>query len=81
MMDEEKTVKIFILERAHEYLIPLIEEVFSANGIAFTVREKFDRAYDGMFIGQKGLGDLYVFEKDAGRAKTLLNELLKTENG
>lgn len=80
MIDEEKTVKIFVLEREHEYLIPLIAEVFSANEIAFTVREKFDRAYDGMFIGQKGLGDLYVFEKDVGRAKSLLEELLKTGN-
>jgi hypothetical protein len=77
MHDEEKTVKISTLERDHEYLIPLISEVFEKNDIAFTIREKFDRAYDGMFIGQKGLGDLYVFEKDADLAKTLLAEILR----
>jgi len=76
MLEDEKTIKLATLEREHEYIIPLLTEVFENNDIAFTIREKFDRAYDGMFIGQKGLGDLYVFEKDADRAKVLLEEIL-----
>ncbi len=78
MLEEEKTVKVMTLERKHEYLVPLIGEVFENNGISFTIREKFDSAYDGIFIGQKGLGDLYVFEKDADAAKRLLEEILDT---
>ena len=76
MNESENTVKVATLEREHESLIPLITEVFNQNRIEFTIREKFDRAYDGMFIGQKGLGDLYVFEKDASRAAELLQEIL-----
>ncbi len=79
MRREEITVKIATLGREHEYLVPLINEIFERNDISFTIREKFDRAYDGIFIGQKGLGDLYVFEKDVERAKSLLNEILASQ--
>jgi len=79
MRSEEKTVKIATLGREHEYLVPLINEIFERNGISFTIRDKFDRAYDGLFIGQKGLGDLYVFEMDVERAKFLLDEILTAQ--
>ena len=49
--EEEKTVKVTTLERNHEYLVPLIREVFVNNGISFTIRENFDSSYDEIFIG------------------------------
>ena len=78
---EKQTVKIYTLEREHEYLIPLIDEVFAKNNIAYHVRSKYDRAYDGVFVGQKGVGDLYVFNNDQAKAEQILYELLASQPG
>jgi len=75
---EEQTIKIYTLEREHEYLIPLIDEIFVKNNIAYHVRSKYDRAYDGVFVGQKGVGDLYVFKSDKDKAEKILKELLNS---
>jgi len=75
---EDQTVKIYTLEREHEYLIPLIDEVFNKNKIKYHIRSKYDRAYDGVFVGQKGVGDLYVFKYDQVKAEQLLQELLNS---
>jgi hypothetical protein len=72
----EKTVKIFTLEKKDETLIPLIRETFSRENIAIEIRSKHDTAYDGLFIGQKGLADIYVMNEDADRSLEILNDLL-----
>ncbi len=72
----EKTVKIFTLEKKDETLIPLIRETFAEENIAIEIRSKYDTAYDGLFIGQKGLADIYVMKKDAKRSLEILNDLL-----
>jgi hypothetical protein len=71
----EETVKIYTLDREDEVLLPLIREAFRKEEIPLQIRSKYDTAYDGIFIGQKGLADLYVFEKDEHKAITLLNEI------
>jgi len=76
MFDHEETVRIFTLEKEHESLIPLIEEAFKKEGMALQIRSKYDSAYDGLFIGQKGIGDLYVFKKDSKRAEEILSQIL-----
>ena len=76
MSDEEKIIKIHTLEKEHEYLIPLIQETFDNENISFRVKSKYDTAYDGIFVGQKGVGDIYVFEKDKEKAETILNDIL-----
>ena len=76
MNDEEKIVKIYTLEKEHEYMIPLIQETFDKENISFRVKSKYDTAYNGIFVGQKGVGDIYVFEKDKEKAKTILNDIL-----
>ena len=76
MYEEEKTVCIFTLEKEHESLIPLIDDAFKKEGIAMQIRSKYDTAYDGLFIGQKGIGDLYVFEKDKEQAEKILEQIL-----
>jgi hypothetical protein len=77
MNDEEKILKIYTLEKEHEYLIPLIQETFDQENISFRVKSKYDTAYDGIFVSQKGVGDIYVFEKDKSRAKSILADILK----
>jgi hypothetical protein len=78
---EDQTVKIYTLEREHEYLLPLIDEIFTKNNIAYHVRSKYDRAYDGVFVGQKGIGDLYVFKYDQVKAEQILKEILNSQPG
>jgi len=77
MNDDEKIVKIFTLEKEHEYLIPLIQETFDNEKISFRVKSKYDTAYDGIFVTQKGVGDIYVFEKDKSKAESILADILK----
>jgi hypothetical protein len=72
---EEETVKIYTLEKEDEVILPLIKEAFNKEEIPLQIKSKYDTAYDGIFIGQKGLADLYVFEKDEERAVVLLNEI------
>ena len=79
MNNEEKIVKIHTLEKEHEYLIPLIQETFDKEKISFRVKSKYDTAYNGIFVGQKGVGDIYVFEKDKERAESILNDILGGE--
>jgi hypothetical protein len=76
MYEKEKTVCIFTLEKEHESLIPLIEDAFKKESIAMQIRSKYDTAYDGLFIGQKGIGDLYVFDKDKEQAEQILEQIL-----
>ncbi len=77
MNEEEKIIKIFTLEKEHEYLIPLIQETFDKENIDFRIKSKYDTAYDGIFVTQKGVGDIYVFEKDKDKAESILEDLLK----
>ncbi len=79
MNNEEKILKIYTLEKEHEYLIPLIQDTFDKENISFQVRSKYDTAYDGIFVTQKGVGDIYVFEKDKERAETILNDILSEQ--
>lgn len=71
----EETVKVYTLEKEDEVLLPLIKEAFKKEEIPLQIRSKYDTAYDGIFIGQKGVADLYVFEKDEQRAIALLAEI------
>jgi len=77
MNDEEKIIKVFTLEKEHEYLIPLIQETFDRENIGFRVKSKYDTAYDGIFVTQKGVGDIYVFERDKIKAESILADILK----
>ena len=46
MNDEEKIIKIFTLEKEHEYLIPLIQETFDKENIGFRIKSKYDNSED-----------------------------------
>ena len=74
---DDNTVKIFNLEREHEYLIPLIKETFKKENIPIQIRSYFDSAYDGIYFLQKGYGAIYVFKKDKAAAEMILNDIIK----
>jgi hypothetical protein len=76
MRDDEKSIKIFTLDLEDQALLPLIEDAFAKEQIDFRMRSSLERAYDGIYTGQKGLGDIYVFEKDKERALQILNDIL-----
>lgn len=73
----EDIIKIFTLDKKDETLIPLIEETFKNAGIEVQIRSNYDRAYDGLFIGQKGLADIYVMKNDEDKGRSILADLLK----
>ena len=77
MRENEKTIKIFTLERAHEALLPLIRESFASENIELHFQSKLDTAYDGIFVTQKGFGDIFVFESDRERAEEILHDILQ----
>ena len=81
MEKNEKTVKILTLEREHETVLPLIKKAFDDAGIAMNFSSKFDTAYDGIFISQKGLGDIYVFAGDREKAEIILKDILPDYKG
>ena len=76
MHDDEKSIKIFTLDLEDQALLPLIEDAFAKEMIDFRLRSSLERAYDGIYTGQKGLGDIYVFAKDKERALQILNDIL-----
>jgi hypothetical protein len=78
MRDDEKTVKVITLDLEQQALLPLIEEAFARDNIDFRLRSRLERAYDGIYAGQKGLGDIFVFERDKERALQILNDILTT---
>jgi hypothetical protein len=75
MNQSEETVKIYTLEKEDEILLPLIKEAFKKEDIPLQIRSKYDTAYDGLFVGQKGIGDIYVFKQDEQRSIDLLAKI------
>lgn len=80
-MSDLPTVKIGMLEKEHEFLLPLLEETFKEHNIPLQIRSFYDSAYDGMFVGQKGLASLWVFESNKQEAEQLLADLLAKYEG
>ena len=53
----------------------VIEEALREAGIKFIIRSFDDRAYNGIFIPQKGYGQVFVEEEDRQRAEEIIAEL------
>ena len=56
----------------------IIRSELEKAGIKFIIRTFEDSAYNGIFIAQKGFGQVLTEEEDAERAKSIINNLLKT---
>ncbi len=51
-----------------------LKAILEEEGIEVMTRSFEDSAYDGIFVLQKGLGEIRVFKKDAERAKRIIEE-------
>lgn len=51
-----------------------IKAALEEEGIEVLVRSFEDSAYNGIFTLQKGMGQIRVFEKDAEKAKKIIEE-------
>ena len=72
--EETKTmVKIFILQDRFE--ADLIKGELDKEGIPVLIRSFKDTAYDGIYIPQKGWGEVRVPEKDQKRAQEIIDAL------
>ena len=72
--EETKTmVKVFILKDRFE--ADLIERELEREGIPVLIRSFRDTAYDGIYIPQKGWGEVRVPEKDRERAIAIIDNL------
>ncbi len=72
----EERIKILTLSRDEETLIPLIKQAFEGEKVIYEIRSRYDSAYDGLFIGQKGLADIYLMKKDEEKGRLILAALL-----
>ena len=70
-------VKLCTIDKKDEMTLPLIEEAFKQAGIEIEIRSHYDTAYDGLFIGQKGLASIFVLKEDEERSREILNDLLE----
>ena len=72
--EETKTmVKIFILQDRFE--ADLIKKELDREGIPVLIRSFRDTAYNGIYIPQKGWGEVSVPEKDRERAQEIIENL------
>jgi hypothetical protein len=72
--EETKTlVKVFTLKDRFE--ADVITQQLEKEGIPFLIRSFKDTAYDGIYIPQKGWGEVSVPEKEKERAKEIIDTL------
>jgi hypothetical protein len=75
MTKQANIIRIATLGIEEESSLPLICAEFDREHISYQIRDHHDSAYDGVFMGQKGLADVYVYQKDADRAQLILKNL------
>jgi len=71
--DTTNLVKVFTLKNKFE--ADLITRELEKAGITVMIRNFRDTAYDGIYIPQKGWGEVRVPEKDRQRAMALISSL------
>jgi hypothetical protein len=74
--DTKCLVKVFTLENRFE--ADLIKGELEREGIPVLIRSFTDTAYDGIYIPQKGWGEVRVPEKQEERAKEIIATLEKS---
>ena len=73
--DAKSLVKVFILKNWFE--ADIIKGELEKEGIPVLIRSFRDTAYDGIYIPQKGWGEVRVPEKDKKRAEEIIDILEK----
>ncbi|MEW6263739.1 MAG: DUF2007 domain-containing protein [Thermodesulfobacteriota bacterium] len=59
----------------------LITAALTEEGIEFVLRTFEDRAYDGLFVTQKGFGRLLVHESDQAAAQAIVDAVRASVSG
>ncbi|MCD5397510.1 DUF2007 domain-containing protein [candidate division NPL-UPA2 bacterium] len=67
-----KTVLVYTFQNVVEE--SRIRTALEEEGVEVLVRSFEDSAYNGIFILQKGIGQMRVFEKDVKKAKKIIGE-------
>jgi uncharacterized OB-fold protein len=73
--DTKSLVKVFILKNWFE--ADIIKGELEKEGIPVLIRSFRDTAYDGIYIPQKGWGEVRVPEKEKKRAEEIIDALEK----
>jgi ketol-acid reductoisomerase len=68
-----KQVKVHTIENIFE--MDMIKDALEKEGIAYTIKEHKDTAYDGLFILQKGYATLFVEEWDKKKVQTIVRRI------
>lgn len=77
--ETKSLVKVYTLKDRFE--ADLIKIELEKEGIPVLIRDFKDTAYDGIFIPQKGWGEVRVPEKAKERAKEIINALEEAFEG
>ena len=68
-----KWVKVHTIESTFE--MDMIKDALEKDGLAYTITEHKDTAYDGLFILQKGYATLFVEERDKKKVQAMVKRL------
>ncbi len=68
-----KWVKVHTIESIFE--MDMIKDALEKDGLAYTITEHKDTAYDGLFILQKGYATLFVEERDKKKVQAMVKRL------
>jgi hypothetical protein len=61
--------------------LSVIRPALGQAGIKYMIRTFTDSAYDGIFIPQRGYGEVLVEESDAAKAKEIIAAVTSPYNG
>lgn len=67
--------RLLVLENRFEG--DLLSDALRREGIPCLIRSFEDKAYDGLYVSQKGWGEVLVHEEDFERAKEVARGVLK----
>jgi len=72
-MNQESWKKIHVIENIFE--MDMLKDALDREGIEYSIKEYKDTAYDGLFVLQKGYASLFVREKDAEAARSIVKQI------
>jgi ketol-acid reductoisomerase len=73
-----KWVKVHTIESIFE--MDMIKDALEKEGLAYTIKEHKDTAYDGLFILQKGYATLFVEEEDKKKVQAIVKNIKNLPN-
>ena len=66
-------MKVHTIESIFE--MDMIKDALEKEGIAYSIKEHKDTAYDGLFILQKGYATFFVEEQDKKKVQTIVKRI------